>query len=83
MKKKTHPQVGNWQIFPETRIDHVDQVLPVGGNEGAVVRRQTHRLGLLKTHPVGHVETHQVAGVGLVQSHEVELEREDVEEREK
>lgn len=69
MKRRTHPQVGNGQSFTETRIDHVDQVLPVGGDEGAVVGGQAHRLGLLITHPVGHVETHQVAGVGLVQGH--------------
>lgn len=47
----------------------MDQVLPVGGDEGAVVWSQTHRLGLLVTHPVGHVEPHHVARVGLVQSH--------------
>lgn len=56
----------------------MDQVLPVGGNEGAVVRRQTHRLGLLVAHPVSHVEPHHAAGVGLVQGDQVELEGEEV-----
>lgn len=81
LTKKTHPQVGNWQSFPETGIDQVDQVLPVGRNEGAVVWSQTHRLGLLVTHAISRVEPHHVARVGLVQGHQVELEREDVDQK--
>lgn len=70
----THPEVGDRQSFPKSRIDHVDQVLAVGGDEGAVVRRQTHGLGLLVTHAVGRVQPRHVARVGLVQRHQVELE---------
>lgn len=51
----------------------MDQVLPVGGDEGAVVGRQPHGLGLLVTQAVGHVQPHHVARVGLVQRHQVEL----------
>lgn len=51
----------------------MDQVLPVGGDEGAVVGRQTHGLGLLVAQAVGHVQPHHVARVGLVQRHQVEL----------
>lgn len=69
----TDPEIGDRQSFPKSRIDHVDQVLSVGGDEGAVVRRQTHGLGLLVTHAVGHVQPHHVARVGLVQRHQVEL----------
>lgn len=54
----------------------MDQVLPVWRNEGAVVWRQTHCLGLLVTHSVSHVEAHHVTWVGLVQGHQVELEGE-------
>lgn len=55
----------------------MDQVLPLGGDEGAEVRGQTHRLGLLVAHPVSGVEPHHVARVGLVQRHQVELEGEE------
>lgn len=75
--ERTHPEVSHWQSFPETRVDHVDQVLPLGGDEGAEVRGQTHRLGLLVAHPVSGVEPHHVARVGLVQRHQVELEGEE------
>lgn len=62
----------------------MDQVLPLGGDEGTVVWRQTHGLGLFVTHPVGRVEPHHAARVGLVQGHQVELERRCyVEERRK
>lgn len=75
-EKKTHPEIGDWQSFPETRKDHMDQVLPVGRDEGTVVWCQTHGLGLLVTQPVSCVESHHVARVGLVQGHQVELEEE-------
>lgn len=67
------PEIGYRQSFPKSWIDHVDQVLPVGGDEGTVVGRQTHGLGLLVTQAVGHVQPHHVARVGLVQRHQVEL----------
>ena len=51
----------------------MDQVLPAGGDEGAVVRGQAHRLGLLVTHAVGRLRPRHVARVGLVQRHQVEL----------
>lgn len=70
----TDPQIGDGQSFPKSRIDRVDQVPPVGGDEGAVVGRQTHGLGLLVTHAVGRVRPRHVARVGLVQRHQVELE---------
>lgn len=74
-RRTTDPEIGDRQSFPKSREDHVDQVLPAGGDEGAVVGGQTHRLGLLVTHAVGHVQPHHGARVGLVQRHQVELER--------
>lgn len=74
-RKTTDPEVGDGQGLPESRVDHVDQVLPVRGDEGAVVWRQTHGLGLLVAHAVGRVQPHHVPRVGLVQRHQVELGR--------
>lgn len=72
-QKTADPEIGYRQSLPKSRIDHVDQVLPVGGDEGAVVGRQPHGLGLLVTQAVGYVQPHHVARVGLVQRHQVEL----------
>lgn len=72
---ETHPQVSDWQSVPEARVDHVEQLLTVGGHECAVVWRQTHGPGLLGTHAVGVVYPHHVARVRLVQRHQVELDR--------
>ena len=68
-----YPEVGDGQRAAEAGVDHVDQVLSVGGDEGAVVGLQAHGLGLLITHAIGGVQAHHVPGVGLVEGHQVQL----------
>lgn len=69
----THPEVGDGQSVPEARVDHVDQVLLVGGDEGAVVGGEAHGLGLLVAQPVGRVQPRHVSRVRLIKGHQVEL----------